>query len=71
MSYLKSYVCYGVNSSLTNQYHLYITAVRVVLYCVLRSIKCPGTFEIKITFKNEKDHVMHKMIEEIIVISKF
>jgi hypothetical protein len=30
----------------------------------------PGTFEIRIAFKNEKDTVINKMIEQIIVISK-
>ena len=45
-------------------------AVRAVLYCILRFIKCPGTFEIRIAFKNENDNVINKMIEQIIVISK-
>ena len=33
-------------------------------------IKCPDTFEIRIAFE-KKDHVINKMIEQIIVISKF
>ena len=31
----------------------------------------PGTFVIRIGIKNEKDHIINKMIEQIIVILKF
>ena len=31
---------------------------------------CTGAFEIRIAFKNKKDNVINKMIEQIIVISK-
>ena len=48
-----------------------ITAVRAVLYCILRFISCLGTFEIRIAFKNEKYHIINKMIGQIIVVSKF
>ena len=37
---------------------------------ILQFIRCPGTFEIRIAFKNRKEHVINKMIKQIIVISK-
>ena len=31
-----------------------LLSVMAVLYCVLRIIQCPGTFEIQIAFENKK-----------------
>ena len=45
-----------------------VTAVRAVLYCIFRFIWFLCTFDIRITFKNETDHVINKMIEQIIFI---
>ena len=46
-----------------NSHSLQAFTVRAVLYSVLRFIKCPGNFEILIAFKNEKDHVINKIID--------
>ena len=52
-------------------WYLVIAAVRAVLYWCFRFTECPGTFEIQLASKNEKDHVINKLIEQIIVISNF
>ena len=62
----------GVRNCLYILYRTFIydTAVRAVLYLILRFIKCPGTFKIRIGFENEKKHFINKIIEQIIVSSQ-
>ena len=56
------------------QFDFQDTAVRPVYeqyFMALQFIIRPGTFEIRIALKNEKEHVTNKMIDQIIIIDLF
>ena len=56
------------------QFDFHNTAVRPVYeqyFMALQFIIRPGTFEIRIALKNEKEHVTNKMIKQIIIIYFF